>query len=83
MIIDDIDTARERADARAIEEMHGSEEYTGPWRYAVTVELMIMAEDKEHAEELANIYLHSNLPLKDKPTMGALIDIEIHHVEWA
>ena len=83
MIIDDIDTARERADARAIDEMCGpsEEEYAGRRRYAVTVELMIMAEDKEHAEELANIYLHSYLPFEDKPSAGSLVGLEIHHAE--
>ena len=51
-IIGDIDTARERADTRAIEALHEPDD--APLQeYVVTVELTLSAQDKHEARDTA------------------------------
>lgn len=49
-IIGDIDTARERADARAIHELHGPDD-SEPVEYVVTVELVVSATSEHEARQ--------------------------------
>ena len=51
-IIGDIDAARERADARAIEALHEPAD-SEPVEYVVTVELTLSAKDKQEARDTA------------------------------
>ena len=50
-----IDTARERADAGAIEALHGAEGYTEPQEYVVAVELTVRAYSLDDAKDLAKV----------------------------
>ena len=54
-VIGNIDTARERADASAIEALHGAEGYTEPQEYVVTVELTVRAYSLDDAKDLAKV----------------------------
>ena len=51
-IIGDIDTARERADARAIHELHGLDDSV-PVEYVVTVEMVVSATSEHEAKQYA------------------------------
>ena len=53
--IGNVDAARERADAAAIEALHGAEGYTEPQEYVVTVELTVKAYSPQDAIDLARI----------------------------
>ena len=54
-VIGGIDAARERADASAIEALHGAEGYTEPQEYVVTVELTVRAYSLDDARDLAKV----------------------------
>ena len=54
-VIGNIDAARERGDASAIEALHGAEGYTEPQEYVVTVELTVRAYSLDDARDLAKV----------------------------
>ena len=72
-IIGDIDAARERADARAIEALHEPDD-SEPVEYVVTVELTLSAQDKQEARDTAGF-------LTDDIKHSWLIDSDIIGVE--
>ena len=54
-VIGGIDAARERADASAIEALHGAEGYTEPQECVVAVELTVRAYSLDDARDLAKV----------------------------
>jgi len=68
-IIGDIDTARERADARAIHELHKADE---PVEYVVTVEMIVSATSEHEAKQ----YAHDILDTAEQE-LADLIDTDI------
>ncbi len=57
-IIGDIDAARERADARAIEALHGPDD-SEPVEYVVAVELVVSATSEHEARQYARDILET------------------------
>ena len=70
-IIGDIDTARERADARAIEALHKAND-SEPVEYVVTVELVVSATSEHEAKR----YAHDILDTAEQE-LRDLIDTDI------
>ena len=70
-IIGDIDAARERADARAIEALHGTDG-SEPVEYVVTVELVVSATSEDEAKQ----YAHDILDTAQQE-LSDLIDTDI------
>jgi len=73
-IIGDIDTARERADTRAIEALHEPEldDDSVPVEYVVTVEMIVSATSEDEAKQYARDIL-----VTAEQEMRDLIDIDI------
>ena len=70
-IIGDIDAARERADARAIEALHKADD-SEPVEYVVTVEMIVSATSEDEAKQYARDIL-----VTAEQEMRDLIDIDI------
>jgi len=70
-IIGDIDTARERADARAIHELHKADD-SKPVEYVVTVEMIVSATSEDEAKQYSRDILDTA-----QQEMRDLIDIDI------
>ncbi len=71
-IIGDIDAARERADARAIEALHEPEDDSEPVEYVVTVEMVVSARSEDEAKQ----YAHDILDTAEQE-LRDLIDTDI------
>lgn len=70
-IIGDIDAARERADARAIHELHEPDDSV-PVEYVVTVEMIVSATSEHEARQ----YAHDILDTAEQE-LADLIDTDI------
>jgi len=70
-IIGDIDTARERADARAVHELHEPDD-SEPVEYVVTVEMIVSATSEDEAKQ----YAHDILDTAEQE-LADLIDTDI------
>ena len=70
-IIGDIDTARERADARAIHELNKADD-SEPVEYVVTVEMIVSATSEDEAKQ----YAHDILDTAEQELAG-LVDTDI------
>ena len=70
-IIGDIDAARERADARAIHELHGTSS-SEPVEYVVTVEMVVSATSEDEARQYARDILDTA-----EQELADLIDTDI------
>jgi len=70
-IIGDIDAARERADTRAIHELHKADD-SEPVEYVVTVEMIVSATSEDEAKQYARDIL-----VTAEQEMRDLIDIDI------
>ena len=70
-IIGDIDAARERADARAIEALHGPDD-SEPVENVVTVEMVVSATSEDEAKQ----YAHDILDTAQQE-LSDLIDTDI------
>lgn len=70
-IIGDIDAARERADARAVHELHEPDD-SEPVEYVVTVEMIVSATSEHEARQ----YAHDILDTAEQE-LADLIDTDI------
>ena len=70
-IIGDIDAARERADARAVHELHEPDD-SEPVEYVVTVEMIVSATSEHEARQ----YAHDILDTEEQE-LADLIDTDI------
>ena len=71
-----IDTARERADASAIDRLHEADQDSEPENYVVTVELIVSAMSENDAKSIAHDILDvaelDNAELLDTDILGAI-----------